>query len=285
MHVDIVSSYWDFFVDIASIISAVASAILVYVIYVLQKKDTEEQEIRNNDVEHFYNVFLSCRIEELNQFFNSVKDVVKSIMECHRSDEGKERINDRVGRLLSQFHYYFVSVLQNIDKTLYEGLRDANDKYRDDLSEYLVTDLSASLPEECVNDVLDKTNRWQSNVLSILIFYKGRNIKRPKRSKCHWVGCVGVFLLIVFLGYIAHACDKKSPYDSSPVIIKIDSTQMESIEDTWRVLCKDTIYNIPLRKGNGTRKRRASTKVINGNFKCDSIDANKLDFEIQLTDR
>lgn len=285
MHVDIVSSNWDFFVDIVSIISAVVSAYLVYFIYVLQKKDSEERDSRNNDVEHFYNVFLSYRIEKLNRFFGRVKDVVKSIMEFYDSDEGKELINEEVGRLLSEFHYNFASLLQNIDKTLYETLRDANDNYRDDLSEYLVTDLSTSLPEECVNDVLEKTNRWQSNILSILIFYKGRDIKHTQRNKWHWTGGSIVILIIILLGWLANSHDKISPDYSSPIIIKIDSTQIESIEGTWRTMCKDTVYNIPLRKGNGTRKRRVRMKVINGNLICDSIEANKLGFEIQLTDK
>lgn len=171
MKVEIASSWWDYMVDLFTILSALVSTILVVLIYKWQKKDEAEKERLRWKSEQINNFLIAPKQDYIREVFNKINEDA-DLLSAASSLQDKSVIYDYIDKILNEFNAQFIDLVYVIDKKWYNEIVDITDAYRDSLSHYLFDESEQEDTTNVSKTVRQKSARWQTQLMDLLLSYR-----------------------------------------------------------------------------------------------------------------
>lgn len=186
VRVDVLETWWDYLLGIATIILAGVNLLLIYYIYQLQLKDSSIIEERQRRVSQFNNIILIPRMEFLKKTFEEITNLSSEFEKCANDEEIKGEYYKKIEVEIDNFNVNFVDFVIGIDSNLYSSIHEIVEDMRDGLSQIIFdTDTEKTSSAEYVQKIQSKIYETYKALIKTLFSYDG-NIEgnTQKSSKC-----------------------------------------------------------------------------------------------------
>lgn len=287
MQIDIINSFWDYIVEVFTLASSIASVFLVYLIYKWQKKDESEKEERQWKVEQFNNIFLSSRLDYLKSVFDCINIDIDNLENAYNDISQLFGINDQIGSKIDKLHKNFTWLIDSYDRKLSDQIKKVCDDFCSRLSLYVFDYNGRNSAPLFVDGARIICSEWQSNLLNVLLSYRGENQDRKKTIKDKLkilIPFIVIFLLLCIASFTIKRFDSSSQPNNA-INVKIDSLQVDSQLKELRKLKVDTVYTKNASKKNKRRKRINRTKYIHVDCKQDTTEKYQHHIDMEITEK
>lgn len=230
IQVDVIETWWDYLLGIATMILAAINVWLIYIIYRWQHKDTKAIEERQRRVNQFNNIFLIPRMELLKQTFDKLIQIASKFESSIDDDSKKTTLSDELDGKIVEFDDNFVSFISGIDSQLYNKVHDIVEGMRDGLSHDVFDTNTAEINGSAyVQKIQARINLNYKSLLNTLFSYDGNQGKKDesdkKGSSLFLYALLGVIVIMlasmVYRDYTMGVPEK--------ITFQLDSTQMKKI--------------------------------------------------------
>ncbi len=233
VEVEVIQSWWDYLLDVGTIILALINVWLVYIIYKWQHKDSTVVEERQRRVNQFNNIFLVPRMDFLKKTFDDLNTISSTFEGCVDDEDKKSETHDKIDKMIVDFDSSFVSFIAGIDSQLYDQVNRIVEGMRDKLTHDIFdTDTAKIKGAEYVQMIQTTINDHYKALLKTLFSYDGNmkeDTKKAPKGVIKYLHEILLGVIIILLGILVYH-NYKTVFPNQ-VIFQLDSTQMNSILD------------------------------------------------------